>query len=165
MYNLPWNLIYFSWVKQSTDTCTYFKLANNQIHIYVQGVKGESGKCLSSKFGRNQCLYWNKRYISKKPLILALIWHPKSGRGIIRRAWRWLAVKELFLPHADLCFSRREGVAPSWYRRAHFQGAKLKLRSRAVCWCIVCFCTSNGSFRILKKAGGKFSKKIISAIS
>ena len=50
-------------------------------------------------------------------------------------------------------------MAPSWYRRAHFQGAKLKLRSRAVCWCIVCFCTSNGSFRILKKAGGIFFSK------
>ena len=44
------------------------------------------------------------------------------------------------------------GVTPSWYRRALFQGAKLKLRSRAVCWCIVCFCTSNGSFRKLEKA-------------
>ena len=35
---------------------------------------------------------------------------------------------------------------------SHFQGLKLKLRSRAFCWCIVCFCTSNGSFIILKKA-------------
>ena len=55
--------------------------------ILVQGVKAESGKCLSSKFGRNQCLYWNKWYISRKSLILALIWHPESGRGTIMRAW------------------------------------------------------------------------------
>jgi hypothetical protein len=46
-----------------------------------------------------------------------------------------------------------------------FRGAKLKLRSRAFCWHTVCFCTSNGSFRILKKAGGNFLKKIISVIS
>ena len=32
---------------------------------------------------------------------------------------------------------------------SHFQGVKLKLRSRAFCWCIVCFCTSIGSFQIL----------------
>ena len=51
----------------------------------LQGVKGESGKCLSSKFGKNQCFYCNKRYISKKPLISALIWHPESGRGITTR--------------------------------------------------------------------------------
>ena len=47
-------------------------------YTYLQGVKGESGKCLSSKFGGNQCLYCNKRYISKKPLISALIWHLQS---------------------------------------------------------------------------------------
>ena len=59
----------------------------------VQGVKAESGKSLSSKFGRNQCLYWNKRYFSKKPLISALIWHPKSGRGLIMRFSRTPALK------------------------------------------------------------------------
>ena len=32
---------------------------------------------------------------------------------------------------------------------SHFQGVKLKLISRAFCWCIVCFCTSIGSFQIL----------------
>ena len=59
----------------------------------------------------------------------------------------------------DLSFSRRAGVTPSWWCHIHFQGAKIKLRSRAFFWCIVCFCTSNGSLRILKKAGRKFSKK------
>ena len=34
-----------------------------------------------------------------------------------------------------------------------------KLRSRAFCWCIVCFCTSNGSIRILKKARGNIFLK------
>ena len=42
----------------------------------------KSGKYLSSKFGRKQYLYWTKRYTSRKPLISALIWHPKSGCGI-----------------------------------------------------------------------------------
>ena len=51
-----------------------------------------------------------------------------------------------------ICFSRREGVTPSWWCHAHFQGFKLKLKSRAFCWCIVCLCTSNGFFRKLKKA-------------
>ena len=63
---------------------------------YIQGVKAKSGNCLSSKFGRNQCLCWNKRYICKKPLISALIWHPESGRGITRRPPRPLAVKSIF---------------------------------------------------------------------
>ena len=30
-----------------------------------------------------------------------------------------------------------------------------KLRSGAFCWCIVCFCTTNGTFRILKKTREK----------
>ena len=32
---------------------------------------------------------------------------------------------------------------------SHFQGVKLKLRSRAFCWCIVCYSTSIGFFQIL----------------
>ena len=36
---------------------------------------------------------------------------------------------------------------------SHFQGVKLQLISRAFCWCKLCFCTSNGSFRILKFVG------------
>ena len=44
------------------------------------------------------------------------------------------------------------GVAPSWYCPALKLSVSKKLRSRAFCWCIVCFCTSNGSFIILKKA-------------
>ena len=62
----------------------------------VQGVKVYSGKSLSSKIGRNQCLYWTKRYLSRKPLISALIWHSKSGRGFTRRPPRPLAVKSIF---------------------------------------------------------------------
>ena len=45
-------------------------------------------------------------------------------------------------------------MAPSWWCHAHFQGAKLKPRSRAFCWCIVCFCTINGFLRKLEKARG-----------
>ena len=33
------------------------------------------------------------------------------------------------------------------------------LRSQAYCWCIICFCTSNGSVRILKKARGNIFLK------
>ena len=62
----------------------------------LQGVTVYSGKSLSSKFGRNQCLYRNKRYTSRKPLISALIWHPESGRGIIRRVPRLFGAKNIF---------------------------------------------------------------------
>ena len=48
-----------------------------------------------------------------------------------------------------ICFSRRGGVAPSWRCHTHFQGVKWKLRLRPFCWCIVCFCTSNGFFQFL----------------
>ena len=51
----------------------------------IQGVKVNSGKSLGSKFGRIQCLHCNKRYLSRKSLISALIWHPESGCGTIRR--------------------------------------------------------------------------------
>ena len=80
----------------------------------LQGVTVYSGKSLSSKFRRNQCLYINKWYTSRKPLISDLIWHPESGRGITRRLSRPLTVEQLFSPYAELCFSRQEGVAPSW---------------------------------------------------
>ena len=48
------------------------------MYSQAQGVKVYSGKSLSSKFGRNQCLYWNKWYTRRKPLISALIWHLES---------------------------------------------------------------------------------------
>ena len=75
-------------------------------------------------------------------------WHYQEGATPI---WR----KKHFL----LIFYRRVDVF--WlfgfndiYRKpllgySHFQGVKLKLRSRAFRWGIVCFCASNGSFRIL----------------
>ena len=53
--------------------------------VCLQGVKVNSGKSLGSKFGRIQCLHCNKRYLSRKSLISALIWHPESGCGTIRR--------------------------------------------------------------------------------
>ena len=49
-----------------------------------------------------------------------------------------------FLTFAFYDTSRRPILSYS-----HFQGVKLKLRSRAFCWGVVCFCTCNGSFRIL----------------
>ena len=39
-----------------------------------------------------------------------------------------------------------------------FLSGSKQLRSTAFCWCIVCFCNSNGSFRILKKTWDFFSK-------
>jgi hypothetical protein len=73
-----------------------------QVYFNIQGVKAESGKCLSSKLGRNQCLYWNKQYISKKPLISALILDPETRRGFIMRMWpchRRQRVKNPFRGH------------------------------------------------------------------
>ena len=46
----------------------------------IQGVKGESEKSSSSKFGKNQCLYWNQRYLWWKPS--ALEWHPEYDCSI-----------------------------------------------------------------------------------
>ena len=120
----------------------------------LQGASDKTRILRTSKLWKNHCWYWNKRYLSKKPLITALIWHPESGRGIIRRRPRPLAVKSIFCwiftgaegfwLFAFYDISRRPLLSYS-----HFQGVKLKLRSRAFCWGIVCFCTSNGSFRIL----------------
>ena len=47
-------------------------------------------------FCKNHHYYRNKRDISKKPWISALIWHPESGRGIIRRVPRSLTAKNIF---------------------------------------------------------------------
>ena len=47
---------------------TVFNIVHTQVEI--QGVKVYSGKSLSSKFGRNQCLYWTKRNIHKQKKIL-----------------------------------------------------------------------------------------------
>ena len=54
----------------------------------LQGVKVNSGKSLGPNFGRIQCWHCNKRYFSRKSLISALIWHPESGCGTIRRLSR-----------------------------------------------------------------------------
>ena len=125
----------------------------------LQGVKGESGKSLSSKFGKNQCLYWNKLYISRKLMMSAFIWHPERGRGIIMRAWlchRGQRVKNPLHPPKiqQNMLSRWEGVASSWYCHTLKLSFSKKPRSRAFCWCIIYFCASIGSFRILKKTGG-----------
>ena len=36
-------------------------------------------KSIFRKFGRNQCLYWNKRYLKRKPWYLALKWHLENN--------------------------------------------------------------------------------------
>ena len=48
-----------------------------------------------SIFWKNHKQYINKQYLSRKPRISALIWHPKNRRGIIRRAPRLLAAKSI----------------------------------------------------------------------
>ena len=79
--------------------------------ILVQGVKAQTIHFLKSIFRKNHCQYINKRYISRKPLISALVWHPENRRGIIMRMPRPPELKTL---RAHLCFSRQGGVAPSW---------------------------------------------------
>jgi hypothetical protein len=46
-------------------------------------------------FWKNHYYYINKQYISRKPWISDLIWHPKSGRGITRKAPHPLAAKSI----------------------------------------------------------------------
>ena len=48
-----------------------------------------------SIFWKNHKEYRNKRYISGKPLISALFWHPEKGRGSTRKPSRPLAVKSM----------------------------------------------------------------------
>ena len=61
----------------------FFEIIKNRITVQVffavavQGVKVNSGKSLSSKFGRIQCLYCNKRYISRK-LLMSAVWKQKD---------------------------------------------------------------------------------------
>ena len=64
--------------------------------FFVQGASDKTRIMLTSRLWKNQCWYWKKRYLSRKPLISALIWHPESGLGIIRRLPRPLAVKSIF---------------------------------------------------------------------
>ena len=75
---------------------------------------------------------------------------------MIKRAPRPLAAKSVGAREVKKGFGGREGVTPSWSCHAHFQGFKLKLKSRAFCWCILWFCTSNSSFTILKLVGFSF---------
>ena len=79
-------------------------------------------------------------------------WHDREGATPPRREKHLLLIfyrcVEGFWLFAFYDTSRRPILSYS-----HFQGVKLKLRSRVFCWCKVCFCTSNGSFRILKTAG------------
>ena len=50
-------------------------------------------KMFEFKIWKKPMLVLNKWYLSKKPLISALIWYPKSGRGIIMRLSRPPALK------------------------------------------------------------------------
>ena len=90
---MSWSLVPLLYKSSKIFESTYEGFINylDQVamqEILVQGVKGESGKCLSSKFGKNQCFYCNKRYISKKPLISALISHLESDCSSKIDFWR-----------------------------------------------------------------------------
>ena len=97
----------------------------------------------------------NKQYTSRKPLISALIWHPKSGRGIFRTMTRLLAVKSIFCwffmaARTNFWLLDFHEISRSQFWRCnHFQGVKLKLRSSAFCWGIVCLNACIGSIQIL----------------
>ena len=60
----------------------------------------------------------------------------------------------------QICFLGKVVVAHSWYCHVLLFVAPEKLSIRAFFWAFVCFCTSNGSSRILKKAGQKKSASL-----
>ena len=92
----------------------------------------------------------------QKSLDLCYLEPEGQGQGIIKRAWLWFAIKELFYPRPTYAFcGERARRPPDNATPSNFLSTK---RSRAFCWCVVCFCTSYGSFRILKMAGGNFLK-------
>ena len=65
-----------------------------------------------------------------------------------------LLYKAFFYPMRTYAFRGER----RWH--SHFQGAKLKLILRAFCFCILCFFTSNGSIRILKRLEENFWKRL-----
>ena len=89
-----------------------FRIQDWTRDILIQGVIAISGKTFKLIFWKNHWYYWNKRYLSKKPLISALIWHPESGRGIIMRLPRPPALKKVKKPRRPPPFftARRRGA-------------------------------------------------------
>ena len=82
-------------------------------------------------------------------------WHFQDGDTLARREKHILlifygCVEDFWL------FGFNDISRTSLLSYSHFQEFKWKLRSRAFCWCIVFFCTSNGSCRILKTTKGFF---------
>ena len=125
----------------------------------LQGVKGESGKSLSSKFGQNQCLYYNKQYISKKPWISALIWHPESACIFKIDFWRGHRRHEVKnRPRAhkiqqNMLFAAG-GRGGLLVKPCPLSGSQIKAEIKGFLLMYHFFCTIYGSFRILKKTGG-----------
>ena len=77
------------------------------------------------------------------------------SRFVIGVSRRESPFRTIFTPRGPMLFALRgRGAFLIMPRPWGFSGTKW-LRSWAFCWCIVCFCTTNGSFRILKKAGDK----------
>ena len=99
-------------------------------------------------------MYWNKQYLMKKLWYSAFwVW----GCEIIKRAPCLLFVNKLFLLQADLLMLFAARGHDDLLIMLRPQTFRLQ-KARSFFWAIVCFCTTNGSFRILKKAGGSFSK-------
>ena len=70
-----------------------------------------------------------------------------------------LAAEQIFFPPRGTMLFAAGGRGPLLVMPRPLSGCQIKAEIKGFRWCIVCFCTSKGSFRILKKAGEKFSKK------
>ena len=126
-------------------------------------------KCLKRLFPRfskkNPLAFFN---IAKEPLLvqkqttpqqkaldlsfnltpLKWAWHYQEGATPICRKKHFLLI---FYRRVDVfwLFGFNDIYRKPLWGYSHFQGVKLKLKSGAFRWGIVCFCASNGSFRIL----------------
>ena len=76
------------------------------------------------------------------------MWHYQEGATL---SWRKKQFLLIFYGRVDVfwLFGFNDTSRTSFLRYSHFQIVKFKPRQRAFCWSIVCFSTSNGSFRIL----------------
>ena len=89
-----------------------------------------------------------------RPLFNCIMWHSWIREGRNRSI---LNGRSLYWASSIFITAKN----PKYYGELHgallimpclFASATTKLMFRAFFWCIVCFCTINGSFRILKKA-------------
>ena len=77
-----------------TDSATWLGL------IYYTGCASHFGNLTNFNILKEPLLVKKQTIHQQKALDLSFFWDPKSGRGIIKRLPRPLAVEQLFLPHA-----------------------------------------------------------------